>query len=154
MTKVYIVLLLCFIFMIVFPIVGFAGPQYIYSELIGGLQCDANSLLPLRLWLKITASISLGLLIPQLIVFTQATYKRSLNYGKILLFLSIVFSVFNLVWNIIGCVSFFNETSYEVCKIVKYELWLIMWVSLAMQWWLLLAIAFCTGVLLYILKDE
>lgn len=151
---VYISLILCFVFLVVVPIIGVAGVQYVYSEITGGFPCDNDSIVPLRTLLKVFPSINILFIVMCTVSFVQAAYRRSLYQGKISLACGLIFIAFIIAMNVVGCVSFFGSVTYQQCNVVNYPLWIIMWISLALGWWSILMLSIGHGVLLDFLRNE
>ena len=63
------------------------------------------------------------------------------------------FVAWTIAWNIVGAYSFFKD-SYQSCMTNSYELWLMMFISLALQWFLLITTMAMHGAMIDFLKDE
>ena len=130
-----ILLLISFQFFVVIPIVGVASVQYLYGTTVNTL-CDAGALVTLTDWMIASASVNIAyVLFGNLLLSIALNNPNSKPHKKALLTGGLIFLVWNIVWNIVGCISFFRDSG--LCEVFERELWIVSWITIGLQWYLL-----------------
>ncbi len=133
-----ICLAVCIGFMFILPQVGISVADFVIGAQNKDATCDAGALVRLSTWLFINGAIGLFFAIMLVIMFIVIIVVMFVKPELViapavpLIIMIVVFSCFNLAWNIIGAVALFRD-SMECLDQTK-PIWAMTLASLILQW--------------------
>lgn len=128
----------CLVIVFILPQTGLSIADFVIGAQHKDATCDVGAVVSLSTWLFITGSIGLAFVIVLVITFIIVvvlgfTKPELLPFPLVpLVILIIVFSLFNLAWNIVGAVALFRD-SMECLNSTK-SLWGLTLANLILQW--------------------
>lgn len=134
------------VLLVVFPIVGLSSAQLVFGITADLYKCDKGGLVGLNNWLIITASVALGYIALFCPLAVAGIYQENKSILGAAFVTSLVYVVWSIGWSIVGGYTFFKY-AFDSCKIVEYDVWVMMLISLAYMWFSLAAVAVLVSLL-------
>ena len=122
----------CLIATYAIPQIVMAVISFIYAAIFKTSWCDDHSFMALPTWLFVNGSVALIGVICIIICAIVMIWTMHPASAAPFVGIIILFSCFNLAWNIIGAVALFRDSMD--CLHAAKPLWIVVLVNLILQW--------------------
>lgn len=125
-------ILICIIFTVFLPEFCVSIASFIIAAQNSHTTCDDQSVILLSTWLNINGFVGICFVVCTLVLGVFAVSSEEPMIMCPLVIIIILFSLFNIAWNIVGAVALFRDSM--ACQTVAHPLWAMTLASLILQW--------------------